>query len=395
MEADWSQCQLIYSGLSELYRDQRNPLVCYKKISKTSLPPPHNSQKELYFLKKLNKDGEKKNEHIVQLLNYVDDEVTDTVDPFYVFEFRYYQVSFDEYLLQFWKLKGELAAGSTSEISAKTRRKKFTFSADGTMQLQAPVTSKSNTHPVFINKMTEKTALDLFKQIVDGLDFIHANKIIHRDIKPQNIMVDESGVLKIIDFDISYDVEHNNGSTESDFTKKITDVSTSIYKAPELLFGVGNYDYGIDIWSLMIVLQHFALREYAPALDSQHSVQNIEKLSRWKLPCKIDNGMEINYTKDYVIHGGSDIRLITSIFETFRIPSLEKWPTVSKYGSDTFEYMFASEGDPSYLEKVDFNSLFPLFSPDLVRECIAPMCIIEQTERITSAELKKRLKLHE
>lgn len=394
MEVKWSQCQLVYTGLSELYRDQENPSTCYKKISKTSLPPPHNSQKELYFLKKLNTNG-KANTHIVQLLNYIEDEVTDNVDPFYVFKFKYYQVSFDEYLLQYWKPKKPTLIAN-DERSTKPKRKKFTFSADGTMQLQAPVSEPSacNNHPIFVNTMTEKMAIDLFYQIVDGLEFIHANKIIHRDIKPQNILVAENGTLKIIDFDISYDVEHNNGPTEPDFTKKITDVSTSIYKAPELLFGVGNYDYGIDIWSLMVVLQHFALAEYMPAKDAQGTGQDIERLSRLKLPCKIDNGMEINYTKNFIVHGGSDIRLITSIFETFGIPSLEKWPTVSKYGSETFEYMFSAEGDPLYLEKIDFNSLFPVFSLNLVKECIAPMCVIEQTDRITSAELKKRLKMH-
>lgn len=51
--------------------------------------------------------------------------------------------------------------------------------------------------------MTEDEARYCFIEILLGIDYLHSKKIIYRDIKPENIMIDEDGNLKIADFGLS------------------------------------------------------------------------------------------------------------------------------------------------------------------------------------------------
>ena len=69
----------------------------------------------------------------------------------------------------------------------------------------------------------------------------------HRDIKPQNILIDHTHKsLKVIDFSLA-DLYY----PEKEYSTK---VSSLYYKAPELLLGNVFYDYRVDIWSVGIIL---------------------------------------------------------------------------------------------------------------------------------------------
>jgi serine/threonine protein kinase len=52
-------------------------------------------------------------------------------------------------------------------------------------------------------KLDEETAKVLFKQIIEGIGYIHSKKILHRDIKLDNILLDGKGNVKIADFGVS------------------------------------------------------------------------------------------------------------------------------------------------------------------------------------------------
>jgi len=56
--------------------------------------------------------------------------------------------------------------------------------------------------------LEEELIMNWFIQLVQGLQYLHSNKIIHRDIKPQNIFIDDEGVLKLADFGISKAMDH-------------------------------------------------------------------------------------------------------------------------------------------------------------------------------------------
>ncbi|XP_075119173.1 protein kinase C theta type-like [Leptodactylus fuscus] len=87
-------------------------------------------------------------------------------------------------------------------------------------------------------------------EIVSGLQFLHGHKIIHRDIKPDNIMLDRNGHIRIIDLGLA-----RYGVTSS---KKICGVAgTLYYMAPEVLLEQ-EYDAAADWWSLGIVVSEMS-----------------------------------------------------------------------------------------------------------------------------------------
>ncbi|KAJ1610981.1 protein kinase NPK2 [Cryptosporidium canis] len=93
-------------------------------------------------------------------------------------------------------------------------------------------------------------------QMVDGLVYLHQNNRIHRDVKLNNILINQDGAVKISDFGISKLIDQNNAK---DHNKNVsTFVGTQIYMSPERLQGK-SYSFSSDIWSLGICLYELAV----------------------------------------------------------------------------------------------------------------------------------------
>jgi serine/threonine-protein kinase len=91
-------------------------------------------------------------------------------------------------------------------------------------------------------------------RVAEALDYVHFNKLLHRDVKPANVMLSQDGEVKLMDFGIAKD------QTASDLTRVGMLVGSPSYLAPEVLAGEPA-DPKSDIWALGVMLYELAAGE--------------------------------------------------------------------------------------------------------------------------------------
>jgi len=127
-----------------------------------------------------------------------------------------------------------------------------------------------------------------FRQLIAGLEACHKAGVAHRDLKPQNLLLDAKFNLKITDFGLSKLFEPSLGAK-----MKTSYVGTKGYQAPELLLK-RPYDVSADIFSAGVVL--FILLNGYPPFEQAH------KTDRWFRPLA-----KRDYTKFWELHAGCPI----------------------------------------------------------------------------------------
>ena len=106
-------------------------------------------------------------------------------------------------------------------------------------------------------------------QTLLGLEYLHQNWILHRDLKPNNLLVDAKGCLKLGDFGLA----KYFGSPNRLYTHEVV---TRWYRAPELLFGAKKYGVGVDIWAVGCILAELLLR--IPFLAGERCLDQLSKI---------------------------------------------------------------------------------------------------------------------
>jgi len=99
------------------------------------------------------------------------------------------------------------------------------------------------------------------QMILKGLQACHKNWILHRDLKPNNLLIGKDGQLKLADFGFA----RSFGSPNPCFTHEVV---TRWYRAPELLFGATAYGGAVDIWAVGCIFAEMMLRTPYFAGDS-------------------------------------------------------------------------------------------------------------------------------
>lgn len=94
----------------------------------------------------------------------------------------------------------------------------------------------------------------IFHEIAQGLKFCHNSGVMHRDVKGSNILINNSGEVKLCDFGLSCMIKENE---EPGYSNRVV---TLWYRAPELLLGSTQYSFEVDVWSAGCVFAEMLLK---------------------------------------------------------------------------------------------------------------------------------------
>jgi len=128
-----------------------------------------------------------------------------------------------------------------------------------------------------VNGFSDDTSRYLFTQIITAIDYLHSNGCVHRDLKPDNILLDEEFEVKIIDFGFSKFVD----SEQLQMLK--TNVGTEPYKAPEINLGKSYDGTKADIFSIGVILFTLSMKSFP-----FHKAVPHDEYFRWLVQAKYE-----------------------------------------------------------------------------------------------------------
>lgn len=191
-------------------------------------------------------------------------------------------------------------------------------------------------HPTF--KLEQSHKKDLAKQLFEGLDYLHRRGVLHRDIKAANILVSNTGELKLADFGLARFYAKSN---KLDYTNRVI---TIWYRSPELLLGETQYGPAVDIWSAACVL------------------------------------VEI-FTRHAIFPGdGGEINQLDKIYNVLGTPTKEDWPGI--VDMQWFDLLRPTERKVSTFEEKYKDRVSPM-----AFELLQAMFLYDPTARPTAADV--------
>jgi serine/threonine protein kinase len=140
--------------------------------------------------------------------------------------------------------------------------------------------------------LTETLVAIYVKQMLQGLDYLHNQGVIHRDIKGANILTTKDGIVKLADFGVATkltDTERNQNSF----------AGTPYWVAPEVIEMSGNVTSACDIWSLGCTVYEL-LKGVPPHFEDNQFSAIPAMIKIVKEPMPMPEGIS-NYLRDFLI----------------------------------------------------------------------------------------------
>ncbi|EAN33966.1 Cell division control protein 2-like protein [Theileria parva strain Muguga] len=180
------------------------------------------------------------------------------------------------------------------------------------------------------------TAKSFLYQILRGISYCHDHRILHRDLKPQNLLINREGVLKLADFGLA----RAFAIPVRSYTHEVV---TLWYRAPDVLMGSKKYSTAVDIWSVGCIF------------------------------AEMINGVPL-------FPGISEQDQLKRIFKILGTPSVDSWPQVVN--------LPAYNPDFSYYEKQSWSSIVPKLNESGI-DLISRMLQLDPVQRISAKEALK------
>ena len=202
-------------------------------------------------------------------------------------------------------------------------------------QLDDFVQRKRIKNPAYNCGLPEPLVKSYLQQISCGLAYCHSHSVLHRDMKPQNLLVDSKGVIKLADFGLARAFRIPSRCLTHE-------VITMWYRPPEILLGSQHYTTPVDIWSLGCIFYEMLMKTPLYAGDSE-----IDQLFR--------------------------------IFRSLGTPTEENWPGV-------FILPEYKSGFPNWTGKDPYKILDENKYSFEARDILAKMLVYAPDERISALE---------
>ena len=106
-------------------------------------------------------------------------------------------------------------------------------------------------------------------QLLKGVDFIHKHKVLHRDLKPQNLLINKDNIVKIADFGLA----RGYGIPVKNYTHEVV---TLWYRPPDVLLGNKNYGTTVDMWSIGCIFAEMVLGK--PLFAGNSETEQLKKI---------------------------------------------------------------------------------------------------------------------
>ncbi len=129
------------------------------------------------------------------------------------------------------------------------------------------------------NKLTYKETRQIFRVISSALAYAHQEGVLHRDVKPSNVLLDKAGGVYLADFGLARIAETSQTTLSGQMM-----MGTPHYISPEQAKGLGNLDSGTDIYSLGVMMYELLVGEVPYQADTPFSVIHDHIYSPLPLP---------------------------------------------------------------------------------------------------------------
>jgi serine/threonine protein kinase len=120
--------------------------------------------------------------------------------------------------------------------------------------------------------MSPQQVRSYLNQLLSGIAYCHSHRILHRDLKPQNLLIDSDNSLKLADFGLA----RAFGIPLRTYTHEVV---TLWYRAPEILLGSRHYSTAVDVWSIGCIFAEMCNK--MPLFPGDSEIDEIFRIFRY------------------------------------------------------------------------------------------------------------------